>query len=247
MGARAAKPGATAFILSMTTTPTRLNDALARRVLALLHALPASYTLDLNVPWVLRRTGAAYGDIPPSLAAHPRVTVRRTPDVGPITKLLPTLQARQSQRAVVVVIDDDIVYAPAYIRKLTHGMTADTTWMRGQTSGGAYSAGDFIEGFRGYAVPLPLITPAILQELRVHGTRAGTPCFSSDDYVVGRVLRAHGVHTAHFDATGVPAVDTRQSVADTDALWRHAAAIVPSHARYDACAAQMDRQIYNLA
>ena len=74
------------------------------------------------------------------------------------------------------------------------------------------------EGFRGYAIPVKLVTPALLADLETYGSQVGTPCYTSDDYVVGRMLHKHKIRTQGFSLVGVPGINVSASDADPRGL-----------------------------
>ena len=173
------------YMMTMTTMPSRLNAGLEKLVFTMLDGLPQNFTLALNVPAVLKRTGVAYPAVPSGLQQHPRVRVFRTDDLGPITKVLPTLQrvAAAQYACVVIVIDDDVLYPAAYIADLARGMAPGTKYIKGDTSRAYYYAGRVPEGVKGYVLPSGLITPGLLQLLqRFAATKA---CAGADDYALG--------------------------------------------------------------
>ena len=229
------------FILSMTTTPSRLGAALEARLLRLVDALPQNFDLVLNVPWTLKRDGdAPYPEVPSGLTAHPRVHVVRLDDQGPITKLLPTLRTlvasgRTAARMVVIVLDDDIVYPPAYVCALAAAFRpSDLSYVVANVSEVKYGGLHLPQGYRGYGIPMAVVTHALLDDLNAAGAQAGAPCFTSDDFVVGRALAKHGVAVRGFSLAGVPYIDMRESSADPKGL------MTQDHAKaYRACDAHM--------
>jgi hypothetical protein len=96
----------------MTTIPCRLTGmrATALHNITLLKYCDAFY---LNIPYVSSR-GKNYdlcddflSIFPPSLKR--KIIINRCQDVGPITKLLPTLYAEKDPRTIIVTLDDDVL------------------------------------------------------------------------------------------------------------------------------------------
>ena len=198
MGAAFSAGAPVPVVLTLTTIPWRLNAELQKRLFALLDGLPPHFTLVLNVPHVFKRDGTPYPDVPSGLLHHPRITVRRVDDIGPITKVLPTLQRikEMGARCVVIVIDDDVWYAPAYIAALARGVTPQSHFVKGITSGDFYYAGRVPEGVSGYALPSGIVTPGLLADLTRWAGLAS--CVGADDYVLGAALQAAGVPLQEF-------------------------------------------------
>ena len=227
------------FVLSFTTVPWRLNDELALRVTTLLSALPEQFSAQLNLPYALKRDGSLYPAVPTALLTHPRVHICRVEDQGPITKVLPTLKQLLGKRVVVVVMDDDIVYSGAYIRALTRKSTPDAPFVSGITSKRYYTAGKVPEGFSGYAIPMPLVSSAMIDFIE-HSecTQPASACFNCDDYVMGAAFARFNIPIHGFSTRGIPRIDSTLSLLDPNALWRLSSSL--HERRYDACKAHID-------
>ena len=103
--------------LSLTTSPQRIP-----------HLLPLIKAIDLkhiekiivNLPDVFGRDGGRY-EIPEGLERHPKVLIHRFgEDLGPASKIIPSLELAEQQkwRGIVISIDDDIAYPTALIHEL---------------------------------------------------------------------------------------------------------------------------------
>jgi hypothetical protein len=94
-------------VLSMTTSPTRISSVY--NIVQLLH--PALYDeVHVNVPKVYGRTGAGY-EVPLELTFHEKIKVFVIEkDLGPITKLVPTIERLQKRHEsfVCITLDDDV-------------------------------------------------------------------------------------------------------------------------------------------
>jgi len=211
------------FVLSMTTTPWRLNAELETRVLGLIDALPQNYTLAMNVPYVLKRDNSVYPAVPSGFWSHPRIYVLRGEDQGPMTKLLPTLtllhaSGAAAARTVVVALDDDIVYPPQYIMALTQPFdVANLTFAVGNAAN-VPGSGPLPQGYLGYGIPVQVVTRELLSDLETLSTNPQSPCFTADDFVVGKMLAKHGVSLRGFSLNKVPHIDTQASDADPKGL-----------------------------
>lgn len=97
--------------VSLTTTPSRIG--LLEHVLkSLLDQTRAPARIILNVPDFSDREQVAY-EIPPALSALASLYIHRCTDLGPGTKLIPTL-TRLDPDARILVLDDDRIY-PAWL------------------------------------------------------------------------------------------------------------------------------------
>lgn len=108
-------------VVSLTTTPNRL-DKVSETIDSL---LKQEYPLDgiyLNVPTgaMKRHPERSYSEvaIPASIVDHPDVTILRTEDYGPATKLIPALLEEKDPETLVITVDDDFVYDPLHMAVL---------------------------------------------------------------------------------------------------------------------------------
>lgn len=94
-------------IVSLTSIPSRL-PLIERTLKSLMRQALAPSRIVLNLPRFSRREGVAY-EVPSFLEGIAAVSVRWCEDLGPATKLLPSLAAEASGTAIIVV-DDDRIY-----------------------------------------------------------------------------------------------------------------------------------------
>lgn len=97
------------IVISLTTTPSRI--ALIEPTLKSLldQKLPPA-KIVLNVPDFSKRENVAY-QLPDFLDGLEQVQVRRCEDLGPATKLIPTLLDEPADTPILIV-DDDRIYPP---------------------------------------------------------------------------------------------------------------------------------------
>lgn len=104
-------------VVSLTTIPSRLPH-IAPTINSLVLQSHVPDRIVLNIPMVSARENRSY-DIPASLANHPKVFINRcTDDLGPIMKLLPTLDVEQDSETIIITVDDDIIYARSLVKEL---------------------------------------------------------------------------------------------------------------------------------
>lgn len=94
-------------VVSLTSIPSRL-PLIERTLKSLLRQSLAPRRIVLNLPRFSRREGVAY-EAPPFLNGIEAVSIRWCEDVGPATKLLPSLAA-EAPETPVIVVDDDRIY-----------------------------------------------------------------------------------------------------------------------------------------
>lgn len=97
------------IVISLTTTPHRIR--LLEDVMSCLAAQNAPIRqIFVNIPHVFKRDNLTY-TIPDWLDVYPNVTILRTEDYGPATKLLGTLKhAPLKDDTIIITVDDDTCY-----------------------------------------------------------------------------------------------------------------------------------------
>ncbi len=101
------------IVISLTTTPSRIG-LIEPTLKSLLDQDLAPARIVLNVPYVSRREGVAY-EVPQVLADLASVHIQRCADLGPATKLIPTL-AHPDRDTPILVVDDDRIYQRWLVR-----------------------------------------------------------------------------------------------------------------------------------
>lgn len=105
--AAAAAPDRSDITITLTTTPSRIG-LLHHTLKSLLDQSRPPARIVLNVPEFSTREQVRY-EIPPELTALKSLQIRRTEDLGPGTKLIPTA-LRAAPDAALLVLDDDRIY-----------------------------------------------------------------------------------------------------------------------------------------
>ncbi len=117
--ARGALPvrGSAPVVVSLTTTPSRI--ARLRPTLAsLLDQTRPPDAIVLNLPERCERDASAYA-IPRFVAEFPSLQIERCErDLGPATKLVPTLLRQPEPESALIVVDDDQIYPRELVENL---------------------------------------------------------------------------------------------------------------------------------
>lgn len=178
------------IIVSLTASPRRL---------AMLEPVLASITrgqtrppdeIHLNLPVTFARTGETY-ELPDFLTRYP-VQVFRVEDVGPATKLVPTLARVADPDAWILTVDDDVRHLPTAIEHLedaaladpgsAHGYSDYALWRRWRPG----EPVDFLAGFGGCIFRRRFFTEDFAAYFKA--AIAHQACFFQDDIVIGNYL-----------------------------------------------------------
>jgi hypothetical protein len=111
------------IIVSLTTIPSRINF-IAETLKSLMAQTRAPREIRLNLPTTSIREKQPYV-IPQWLNELTSVKLVRCEDWGPATKLLPTVRDCEADQ-LILVVDDDRIYAPNTIEVLEAAALADT-------------------------------------------------------------------------------------------------------------------------
>jgi len=186
-------------ILSMTNVPWR-SEFFFKNIGRLIDSNPSIDKVQLNIPVKFKRTKEAYPQIPN--AYHSKIHIHRCEDLGPITKLLPTVETHQNMNGerpvVIVTLDDDIVYHNGHVDKLIKmwdkHCLSNEVYCPSQSKGLEYlnlPHIPYLEGYRGVVYPMSIFSPSIIQNLK--NISLHFPCDRSDDIVLASTLLRNGI------------------------------------------------------
>lgn len=111
----------TAAVVSLTSIPSRL-PFIAPTIKSLLRQSVAPQKIILNIPSVSLREGVPYV-VPEFLKGLEAVEIHPCPDLGPATKLLPSLK-RLPPSQPILVVDDDRIYHRSVLADLLDAVRA---------------------------------------------------------------------------------------------------------------------------
>ena len=106
------------IVITLTTVPERLSNPSTDGFKLVIESLCKQrfdqYEIHLNIPHIYNITGEQY--IIPTwlsdcLAEYKHLKLYRVDDIGPSTKVVPTL-LREQPDALIIVVDDDLIYHP---------------------------------------------------------------------------------------------------------------------------------------
>lgn len=105
-------------VISLTTIPSRINELkTSLECLSKQNIQPRQ--IYLNIPYKFKRKNEEYV-IPQWLHNYPNLTILRTEDYGPATKLLGTLKKGDiNDNTIIITVDDDTCYPENLILRLT--------------------------------------------------------------------------------------------------------------------------------
>lgn len=106
-------------VISLTTIPTRLSledeSGIKLCINSLTNQSYADYEIHFNIPYTNKSTNEEY-NIPTWLTEYRNIKIFRTEDLGPATKLVPTVKRISNGDTIIVVVDDDLEYHPEMLQ-----------------------------------------------------------------------------------------------------------------------------------
>ena len=118
----AGNPRRSDAIISLTSIPSRL-PLIERTLKSLMRQSVAPARIILNLPLFSKREGVAY-EVPGFLTGIAAVSIRWCEDMGPATKLLPSLLG-EARDARIIVVDDDRIYPANLVADLVAASDRD--------------------------------------------------------------------------------------------------------------------------
>ncbi len=107
------------IVVSLSTTPHRI-DKIGPTLDTLLRQNAPIKAIYLNIPYIFKRNNTMY-KIPDWLLRIPNITILRSKDYGPATKLLGTLaNADLPANAIIITVDDDVYYPKNLVLQLAY-------------------------------------------------------------------------------------------------------------------------------
>lgn len=196
-------PSRRTVIVSLTVIPPRLADV-GRRLRFLDRSQVSE--IHINLPHTFARTGEAYPPVPPDLMSMPKIRVfRLSRDLGPMSKLLPTLDRVKDPNAIVITLDDDIGYDHAVVPQLLwewrrfgaprHAAIANV--VKFPEAVRPWMSAPVLEGFAGVLYPRSLFQDEAINMLRL---AVDTECFVADDVAISMAIERFGgkiLHASH--------------------------------------------------
>lgn len=112
------------IVITLTTIPSRLinqyNYDLEYCIKSLMEQNYDDYQIHFNIPESHKQTDGEY-ILPDWLVelgeSDDKLTIFRTEDYGPVTKLYPTVKRIDDEETIIIVVDDDIIYNPEMINE----------------------------------------------------------------------------------------------------------------------------------
>jgi hypothetical protein len=120
-------------VISLTTSPKRLRTIEPTLKSLLSQTFPAD-RIQINLPRLFKRDNSSFPvDVLQkySFLNNPVIRIHWCLDVGPITKLVPTLASESYPETVVILVDDDTIYPDYMVGLIKESLTYDPSFAIG--------------------------------------------------------------------------------------------------------------------
>jgi len=200
-------------VVSFTTIPSRLPflGDVAEQMQKQTYQPDRVYAC---IPQVSARFGTAYDMTSVNIPSN--LTVIRTDDYGPATKLLGCLEYERDPDTIVITIDDDVVYSENLIKNLvqealenpdkrvgSRATSRRNTYPINYKKRNENSESIMLEGFGGIAYRRGMISDETRQRLQT--MHHDHPCWKSDDVTFDRLITYQKIKVPNLvDTTDTP-------------------------------------------
>ena len=185
------------IIISLTTSPKRLPkikpviDSIMNQSL-----LPDK--IILNLPYIFKRFNTTFDNIPTFITDNPKIIINRCEDIGPITKILPTIPLVKNMDSIIISIDDDIIYLNNFIELLVNKAQTNPDCVITGSAASSYANNlyELAEGFAGILYRKKFLIDFPIEEIKDYPKS----CYLGDDLIISNFLRKKNIPImAEFD------------------------------------------------
>lgn len=183
-------------VVSLTTSPRRIPH-IKKLLDTLTNQTVPPDAIVLNLPYVFKRNNSTFDEIPPFITENPVIKVNRCEDIGPATKILPTVSLFSNPETILISVDDDIEYRNNFIETLLkYNAKAPNAVITGQTfmlldnkNDDGLIYGEMVEGFSSVLYKKKHFDNFDMNELLNYPRE----CYFADDFILSNYLRKEGI------------------------------------------------------
>jgi len=105
------------IFISLSTSPKRIEN-IGPLIKTLSNQTVKPTKIVLNLPFIFKRTNTTFSELPDFVTNNPLVYINWCEDIGPSTKVIPTVKLASSPESILISVDDDIEYKPTLVETL---------------------------------------------------------------------------------------------------------------------------------
>lgn len=193
-------PSRTKVVFSFSTSPKRISK-IEPFLNSLLSQTRKPDYIYANLPKVFKRDNSTFlpETIPDFLTKNPKVIINYTEDIGPATKIVPTISLLDDPETIVISVDDDILYSPgltklflSYSQRFPDCVITGTSFINDSTMpniGAKIYYAQFLEGFSGVLYKKKFFDGFSDKFITV----SPKECFLADDLMLSNFILSKGI------------------------------------------------------
>lgn len=178
-------------IVSLTTSPLRISK-IKPVIDSIINQTMPPNKIVLNLPYVFKRDNSTFAlPLPEFTIQNSKIVINWCEDIGPITKVLPTVHIADNMEDIIISIDDDIEYHPEFIETLLY---ASEQYPNSVITGSAvHNIKDdsyaLAEGYCGILYKKKFLIGFNVEDIK----RYPRACYLGDDLTISNYLAKQGI------------------------------------------------------
>ena len=158
---RVAKPQQRRIVFSLTSSPKRIVK-IEPTILSLLQQSVPADMIQLNLPRIFTRNNETFPKnltVQYPILLNPKIRIVWSDDLGPVTKLVPTLHTETNPATLIIIVDDDTIYPINMLAMMKERLDTDPNFIQTNQCGDEHALTNKEEEFNNTA-PFNLTQPS---------------------------------------------------------------------------------------
>lgn len=173
-------------IVSLSTSPKRISK-IEPVINNMLEQTLVPDVIVLNLPIIFKRNNSKFTlPLPTFIKDNSKILVNFVDDIGPITKVLPTVKLYSDPETIIISIDDDIIYPKNRIQELVE--TA-VKYPNAVVSSSEVLKEEFVEGWRGVLYRQKHLVNFPVRDIKDFPRQ----CYLGDDLIISNYLKKNNI------------------------------------------------------
>jgi len=182
------------ILISLSTSPKRINN-IGPLLETLSNQTIKPNKIILNLPYLFKRTNSTFNTIPDFITNNNLIYINWCNDIGPATKIIPTVKLAKSPNSILISVDDDIEYKNTmveillnYSNKYPDAVITGESFMRLSNDKKIITA-ELVEGYSSVLYKkkhLVDLSEEIIKNYPIY-------CKLADDYIISNYLRKKNI------------------------------------------------------
>lgn len=181
-------------IVSLTTSPKRI-DKIKPLIDIIMNQTLVPDKIVLNLPYVFKRDNSKYS-IPDFIKNNPKILINRCEDIGPITKIIPTIKLYMDKpENIIISVDDDTQYNNNFVELYVKYSKIHPNSVISSPTQMMVDLQYFIEGFRAVLYKVKFFKNFDFSSLGKE--KQPLVCYLADDLTISNYLAKEKINVFH--------------------------------------------------